>query len=49
MITNSTLVIIAVIAALGLVTAIAVDIMLTAQEAEATRGPEVECFEPLNG
>jgi hypothetical protein len=33
--TNSTLVIFALIAALGLVTVVAIDIMLTAQEAEA--------------
>jgi hypothetical protein len=33
--TNSTLVIFALIAALGLVTVVAVDIMLTMQEAEA--------------
>jgi hypothetical protein len=33
--TNSTLVIFAIIAALGLVTVVAVDIMLTTQEAEA--------------
>jgi hypothetical protein len=33
--TNSTLVIFAIIAALGLVTVIAVDIILTAQEVEA--------------
>jgi hypothetical protein len=33
--TNSTLVIFAIIAALGLVTVVAVDIILTAQEAEA--------------
>jgi hypothetical protein len=33
--TNSTLVIFALIAALGLVTAVAVDIILTTQEAEA--------------
>jgi hypothetical protein len=33
--TNSTLVIFAIIAALGLVTVVAVDIVLTAQEAEA--------------
>jgi hypothetical protein len=33
--TNSTLVIFAIIAALGLVTVVAVDIMVTAQEAEA--------------
>ena len=33
--TNSTLVIFAIIAALGLVTVVAVDIMLTAQEADA--------------
>ena len=33
--TNSTLVIFAIIAALGLVTVVAVDIMLTVQEAEA--------------
>ena len=36
--TNSTLVIFALIAALGLVTVVAVDIMLTAQEAEGSRG-----------
>jgi hypothetical protein len=35
MVTNSTLVIFALIAALGLVTVVAVDIVLTAQEAEA--------------
>jgi hypothetical protein len=35
MVTNSTLVIFALMAALGLVTVVAVDIMLTAQEAEA--------------
>jgi hypothetical protein len=35
MVTNSTLVIFALIAALGLVTVVAVDIILTAQEAEA--------------
>ena len=35
MITNSTLVIFALIAVLGLVTVVAVDIILTAQEAEA--------------
>ena len=33
--TNSTLIIFAIIAALGLVTVVAVDIMLTTQEAEA--------------
>ena len=33
--TNSTLVIFAIIAALGLVTVVAVDIILTSQEAEA--------------
>ena len=33
--TNSTLIIVTILAALGLVTAIAVEIMLTAQEAEA--------------
>ena len=35
--TNSTLVIFALIAALGLVSVIAVDILLTAQEAEAQK------------
>jgi hypothetical protein len=35
MVNNSTLVIFALIAALGLVTVVAVDIILTAQEAEA--------------
>jgi hypothetical protein len=35
MVTNSMLVIFALIAALGLVTVVAVDIILTAQEAEA--------------
>jgi hypothetical protein len=40
--TNSTLVIFALIAALGLVTVVAVDIIPTAPEAEATRG----CINP---
>ena len=41
--TNSTLVIFAIIAALGLVTVVAVDIMLTAQEADAAKPPTQGC------
>ena len=53
--TNSAVVIFAVVAALGLVTVVAVDIMLTAQEAEASRGCRLSiavnaskgrCFQP---
>jgi hypothetical protein len=52
--TNSTLVIFAIIAALGLVTVVAVDILLTAQEAEAkgcrtstaVNASQGRCFNP---
>ena len=53
--TNSTLVIFAIIAALGLVTVVAVDIMLTTQEAEAKgctpggsgfNASQGKCFKP---
>jgi hypothetical protein len=43
MVTNSTLVIFALVAALGLVTVVAVDIMLTAQEANAVKPPTQGC------
>ena len=53
--TNSTLVIFAIIVALGLVTVVAVDIILTTQEAEAERmfgcgtgfnASKGKCFKP---
>jgi hypothetical protein len=43
MITNSTLVIFALMAAVGLVTVVAVDIVLTAQEADAVKPPTQGC------
>jgi hypothetical protein len=41
--TNSTLVIFALIAALGLVTLVAMDIILTSQEADAAKPPTQGC------
>jgi hypothetical protein len=41
--TNYTLVILALIAAMGLVTVVAVDIILTAQEADAVKPPTQGC------
>jgi hypothetical protein len=41
--TNSTLVIFAIIAALGLVTVVAVDILLTVQEVNAEKPPTKGC------
>jgi hypothetical protein len=43
MVTNSTLVIFALIAAMGLVTVVAVDIILTAQEADSVKPPTQGC------
>ena len=45
--TNSTLVIFAIIAALGLVTVVAVNIIVTAQEAEAAKSTTGQCASTL--